>query len=412
MKRSTLTILVLFAALSAITAQGDFTNGYIIKNDGNLVYGQVAYIAKGYTPKECVFRWFDISEVYTFLPGDIEAFGFTYGMRYKSAVIDGKKVFIACLTEGILDLLFDGNTMYLDGMGLEVVPLGNTGGSVNAEGKMLSFNNYRDLIENLPDPENKFSVPANISLKPEIMREAIADYNKSRGSHTTVFSMKNPSAIFEGMKNQGAFFNNFGVTAGVNASRYAVELSTSVLGTKIIPQMDFFEKTPVIGLLFNHSLIRGNDNLYLQTEIMAFKTNVYFYNEYYLSLRTYRTDINIGYTGIKVPVSFKVNFLNGNFRPFVHAGGFLMFNLFAKYTREGETETSDNIVRTFTDNSISLYKSIMGVHAGVGMKINIRHSRSIFGEFRCEYGSGLYDIALDQKTLSYNIIAGFTFPYL
>ena len=122
-------------------------------------------MSKGYTAKECLFRWFDISTEHLFLPGDIEAFGFTHGMRYKSVFDRGGKIFMACLTDGELDLLYDGSRMYLDGMGLDMVPLGNDAGSVNADGQMVSYSDYRDLIEKLPDPDNKFTVPSDISLK-------------------------------------------------------------------------------------------------------------------------------------------------------------------------------------------------------------------------------------------------------
>lgn len=405
MRRSVLTILLLFATLSAITAQGEFTNGYIIKNDGTLVYGQVGYVAKGFTPRECVFRWFDISEAYTFLPGDIEAFGFAYGMRYKAAVIDRKKIFVACLTEGVLDLLYDGNRLYLDGMGLGMVPLDNSSGSVNAEGKMVSFNGYKDLIEKLPDPENKFTVPADISLKPEKMAEVIASYNRSRDSHATIFAMNNPSGIYDEMRNQGAFLNNYGVSAGINASKYSA-VSTS----EGIPQMDFFEISPVCGLFYNRSLSRKNDRFSLQVEVMVFKTSIYFYDEYYERSTTYRSDINIDYVGLKVPLCLKISFRDGRFKPFLNAGAFNMLTLGASYTREGEKEDMNHYIKPFSDNSIVLNKSILGILAGAGMKIDFNQHQSAFLELRCEYGSGIYDIKeLDQHLLSFNIVAGFSF---
>jgi len=391
------------------SAQSEFMNGYIIKKDGSYTYGQLKYISKGYSVKECVFRWFDISSEYIFLPGDIEAFGFTHGLRYKTVNDGGQKIFMACLTDGDLDLLYDGSNLYLDGIGLDMVPLGANGGSVNADGKIVSYDDFRDLIEKLPDQENRFTVPADISLKPEKMAEVIASYNESRGAKALIFAMRNPTGVFEEMRNLGAYMVNYGVLAGMNASRYYAEkVNFSYLG--FIPEMDFFEITPIVGLWYNRPLTRKKDRFTIQGEIMAFKTNVYIYDERVSYSTTTRSDINLSYTGIKVPVFFRVSFLEGGIKPFISAGGFGMVNLGAKYSREGETENAVHVVRPFTDNTLLLNKYMYGGLAGIGVKKEFSPKKSFMVEFRAEYGSGIYDRdGIDQHTVSFNIIAGFDF---
>lgn len=420
MKKAALTILLFCTMLSVTSAQDDFLKGYIIKKDGSFVYGQVRYIAKGYTPGECVFRWFDISETHVFKPGDIEAFGFTYGMKYKTAVYDGKKLFIACLAEGVLDLLYDGKRLYLDGMDLVMVPLDNSSGSVNAEGKMVSYNGYRDLIEKLADPENKFSVPPDISLTPEKMRDVILDYNRSRGSQATGFALNNPLGDYEELRNQGAFMNHYGVLGGINASKYVITRIDDLLG--YFPEMNFFEITPVFGLFYSRSLLRKNDHFSFQAEIMTFRTNVYLYGEfiddYYYPTKTYRVDVNTSYIGIKVPLIIKVSFLKGNLKPFLDVGAFGMLNLSAKLSRVVE-EDIDYVVRTEYNNSVGLKNGLIGGLAGAGFTFDLDQHHSIFLELRGESGSGLYK-GLDesslyanqdifQYTISFNIVAGFDF---
>ncbi len=412
MKRSASTVLLLFVLLSANIAQGDFTSGYIIRKDGSLVYGQIEYITKDFTPKVCVFRWFDISAVYSYGPGDIEAFGFTYGMRYNTAVVNGSKTFIACLAEGALDLLYDGSKLYLNGLGLDMVQLDNSAGSFNAEGQMISFNGYRDLIEKLPDPENKFRAPPDISLKPEKMTEVIASYNRSQGSKATTFALINASGVYEEMRNQGAFLDHYGLLGGLNASKYLITKIYHQHG--YIPEMNFFEFSPLFGLFYNRSLSRKNDHFFFQAEVIAFRTNVYIYDEYYdefYSLsQTYRIDINMGYTGLKVPLSFKVSFLKGSFKPFLDVGVFGMVNLDTRYTREIETEDLNHVVRSDSDNSVVLNNGIIGGLAGAGFIIDINPRQSIFLELRGETGSGLFNIEdIAQKTISFNVVAGFDF---
>ena len=409
MKRGLLIIFLIVSLCGIVPAQSEFMNGYIIKKDCSYTYGQLKYMSKGYTAKECLVRWFDISSEYLFLPGDIEAFGFTHGMRYRSVFDRGGKIFMACLTDGELDLLYDGSRMYLDGMGIDIVPLGNNAGSFSADGEMVSYSDYRDLLEKLPDPDNKFSVPSDISLNPEKMAEVIASYNSSRSVKATVFALKNPSGVYEEMRNLGAFMSNYGVLAGMIASRYDAEkVNYSHLG--FVPEMDFFEVTPLFGLWYNRPLTRKRDNISAQGEIMVFTTNVYMYDERETSYVTQRSDINLSYTGIKVPLFLKVSLLEGSVKPFFSAGGFAMFNLGAQYSREGENEDNFHVVRPFTDNSMILNTSMFGALAGVGVRKELSPKKSFSLEFRAEYGSGIYDReGINQKTISFNLIAGFDF---
>jgi len=409
MKRYLLTIILTVMLCGSTSAQLEFMNGYIIKKDGNYTYGQVKFVARGYTVNECVFRWFDISNEYTFEPGDIEAFGFAHGMRYKTVASGGREIFMACLADGELDLLYDGKRLYLDGMGLEMVQLDNDEGSVNAAGEMLSYNSYRDLIEKLPDPANKFTPPADIPLKPEKMTEVIAAYNDSRSANASTFPLSNPSGVYEEMRNLGAYMGNYGVLAGMNASNYFAEKSNSTVRV-FIPEMDFFEITPVIGFWYNRPLKRGSDLFSIQGEIMAFRTKVYIYEETVTSSATTRSDINFSYTGIKAPLFLRVSLLKGSLRPFISFGGFGMINLGTSYTREGEVENTLHVVRPFTDNSLLLSKSSYGGLAGIGIKKELNPRQSFSVEFRAESGTGIYDAnGLKQQTLCFNVIAAFDF---
>lgn len=409
MNRYLLTIILTIIFTGFTSAQTEFMNGYVIKNDGSYTYGQVASISKGYSVDECIFRWFDISAEYTFKPGEIRAFGFTYGMRYKSVMSGKRAFFMACLTDGEVDLLYDGKKMYLDGTDLFLVPLDNSSGSFDLDGKTVTYSGYRDLLEKLPDPGDDFTVPADIPLSPEKMAEVIAVYNRSRGSDVTVLAMKNPGGMYEEMRNLGLFVSNYGFLAGMNASRYDAEIQEN-MNSFFLPEMSFFEVIPMAGVFYNRPLGRKSDLLSLNIELMAFKTNVYMYSETVKYSTTTRSDINLSYTGIKIPVSLRLTFLEGSFKPYVDAGIFAMASLGGKYTREGEVENSSHVVRPFTDNSLAVNKSINGVFGGIGLKKEFTPKQSVSLEFRTEYGSGIYDNNdIKQNTLSYNVIVAIDF---
>ena len=405
-----LLIVILFVALcGTISAQSEFMNGYIIKKDGSYTYGQLKYINKGFVVKECVFRWFDISSEYVFLPGDIKGFGFSNGMRFVSADLEGRKVFVSCLTDGELDLLYDGKTLYLDGLDLNMVPVDDGAGSINSAGKIESYSGYRQLVEKLPDPENRFTPPADMTLKPERMAEVIAAWNRSQGHDASAFPTNNPAGLYEEMRNLGAYRANYGVLAGVNASQYSAKKTNYYL-SGFVPEMDFFEVVPLIGLWYNRPVSRANDLFSFNAEVMAFRTNVYMYDEFSNYAGVTRSDINLSYTGIKLPLSFRISMGEGSLKPFFGLGGFGMLNIGARYSREGEIENTSHVVRPFTDNDLLLNNSMFGALAGFGIKKELNPKQSFSLELRAEYGSGIYERqGISQKTLSFNIIAGIDF---
>ncbi len=409
MKLRLLLIILSVTLCCTISAQSEFMNGYIIKKDGSYTYGQLKYISKGFTVKECVFRWFDISSEYVFMPGDIKGFGFSNGMRFLSADLEGRKVFVSCLTDSELDLLFDGKTLYLDGLDLNMVQVDDGAGSINSAGKMESYNGYRQLVEKLPDPENRFTPPADLSLKPDRMAEAIAAWNRSQGHDVSVFPTINPSGLYEEMRNLGAYLANYGVLAGVNTSQYSAKKADYYL-SGFVPEMDFFEVVPLVGLWYNRPVSRANDLLSFNAELMAFRTNVYMYDEFTNYAGVTRSDINLSYTGIKLPLSLRISMGEGSLKPFFGLGGFGMINLGARYSRKGEIENTSHVVRPFSDNDLLLNNSMFGALAGLGIRKELNPKQSFSLELRAEYGSGIYHRqGISQKTLSFNIIAGIDF---
>lgn len=410
MKRYLLAAVMAIIFTGIASPQKEFLNGYVIKNDGSYTYGQVAFISKGYSVTECLFRWFDISVEYAFKPGEIKAFGFTCGMRYKSVMSGKRGFFMACLVDGEVDLLYDGKKMYLDGEGIDLIPLDNGSGSAILDGNVVNYKGYRELLEKLPDPGNNFTVPTNLTLSPERMAEVIAAYNKSRGADATILAMKNPEGIHEEMRNLGLIVSNYGFLAGMNGSRYDTKKGKATRSS-FVPEMNFFEVIPMAGAFYNRPLSRKSDLLSLNLEIIVFNTNVYIYSEtVQIHYETVRSDITLSYTGVKMPLSLRFTFLEGSYKPFINAGLFTMVNLGGKYTREGEVENSMHVVRPFTDNSLMVSKTINGLHGGIGIKKEFSPKHSISLEFRAEYGSGIYDLdGLMQNTLSFNIMAAIDF---
>jgi len=203
--------------------------------------------------------------------------------------------------------------------------------------------------------------------------------------------------------------SNYGFLVGMNASRYDVKKVRPV-SVSFVPELNFFEVIPMAGAFYNRPLSRKSDLLSLNLEIMIFSTSIYMYSESVQYYATTRSDITLSYTGIKMPLSLRLTFLEGSYKPFINAGLFTMVNLGGKYTREGEVENSMHVVRPFTDNSLTVSKTINGLLGGIGIKKEFTPKHSISLEFRVEHGSGIFNLnGLKQNTTSLNVIAAIDF---
>ncbi len=408
MKRYLLTLTTLLILSGIALPQAEFTNGYIIKHDGTITYGQVANVVKGYTAQQCTFRWFDLSEVVKFGTDDIAGFGFTYGMRFKS-VSDGRRVqFMACLTDGLLNLLYDGSRLYLDGMGMSMVALGREGGSTNVEGKLVHYSNYSDLLQQLPDPEGRFTLPAELPLNPAGMAEVIAAYNQSRGYRSALYPLKTQTTRNDEIRFGRGATNSYGLIAGVNASKYIVGHTVNNR-TQYLPSMDFFEINPLLGIYLTRPLTRRKNPPTVTVALIAMKTSFYIYDEYRFYVDMVRNDVSVNYTSIKVPVSIRMSLGEGKFSPFLSAGGFVMITPDAKYVRDFEVEDQYHVVNIFTDETTKIRNPTMGVMAGGGIKLQLDPQRTLSVELRAELGPGLYSdprfSKASQSTLGFNLLA-------
>ncbi|MBD0400148.1 hypothetical protein [Flammeovirga sp. EKP202] len=109
-KKVTFSFLLLFLSLS-IYAQNDWRAGYIIKKNGDKVYGQIDYRAPRSNSAFCLFKENEEQLVgKKYLPEEIEGYRFVDGKYYISKSIQlGKKVkmvFLEYLIDGAVDIFF------------------------------------------------------------------------------------------------------------------------------------------------------------------------------------------------------------------------------------------------------------------------------------------------------------------
>ena len=409
---SCLVPLLLTTSLST-KAQSDFQEGYIVKNDNKLVSGLIKFTGDDYTPSECVFKWFDISQSITYSPEDIKSFGFINGGRFESARLDNKRVFITCLVKGKVNLLYDGKTIYVENAVIGITPLTKRAVQLNLPEGKVKTTDYKDLLNKLLTNTPSFSIPDNIALNTSEIKDLIVKYNVSSKSETRIFTTNKKDEFYTEMQNIGAYTSRYGVIGGVNATRiFATAKETYI--SMFIPEMTFYEYTPVAGIFFNHQLNRSKEKIMVQAELLVFRNSIYIYNEanYGYGHDKYRSDITISYTGIKVPLFIQANLFKGKGKiiPFINMGIFYTKYLGGNYTRVGEYETATHIVRPFEDNSLHIKSQAKGIMLGGGVKYKINAKNYLFLDMRAEFCDGIFTTKdLSQHISSFNILGGYNF---
>lgn len=417
MKKNLLLLLLIVSSsfINNVTAQKVFIDGYIIRNDGSIIYGKIESVKKDNTPAECIFRWFDIAHPLIYKPGDIKAFGFLGGNRYDTKKIKNRQVFISCLASGSANLYYDGKTMYVETEETSApVPLTKGNAEMILAGNSVTASGFRDVLQKTLNGKPGFSLPEKINLDKKSVTGIVSSYNRQSGKASQVYAETNQNLYFGEMSNAGKFKFTYGVTAGITELKFKatdIDLYNSIF----LPQMTSYKIIPTGGIFVEKQLSRIKDIIDLHAEISFLNNNMYLFNieeQKNYPYMTIRSDIFIKYSAIKAPVYLQFNLSQKKIVPYISVGGFYSYLAGASYKRNYETEDSNNNVRQFTDNSLTIKNKEYGWLAGFGIKYKINPKTSAFIQGRYESGSGIYYSAQDplsQSSSSISILAGVKF---
>lgn len=89
-----------------ITGQSNLKPGYIIDNNNDTIYGQVANNEYRINSAKCEFIPENEENIKTYYPGDIYSYRIIDGKYYVTKSIEGKKYFVEYLVNGKMDLFF------------------------------------------------------------------------------------------------------------------------------------------------------------------------------------------------------------------------------------------------------------------------------------------------------------------
>lgn len=148
MKLKGLLLLVFLSSTGLVRAQSNFKPGYIIKNPGDTIYGQIDYRGDLIMGRTCKFKS-DDNTVVKYFPGDIIAYRFIDGKYYISREINGKKVFLEYLIKGKVNIYYlrddSGNHYYIDKDDMKMVELPYEEGKKFVDNKEVYYETTRHL---------------------------------------------------------------------------------------------------------------------------------------------------------------------------------------------------------------------------------------------------------------------------
>ena len=105
--KNTNILVVLFILFSTFTeAQTYFKPGYVIKSEGDTLFGEVDYRGGFVNSKVCTFRRNPKESVRHFSPDDIMGYRFRDSKYYISKMVDGKKIFLEFLINGRINIYY------------------------------------------------------------------------------------------------------------------------------------------------------------------------------------------------------------------------------------------------------------------------------------------------------------------
>ncbi len=266
MKLYRLFIIGFLFSTSILKAQTDFKPGFVVKNSGDTIFGEIDYRGDLLMGKICKFKGAD-HPVEEYSPNDVVSFRFIDSKYYISKEVDSKKVFLQYLIKGKVNVYYlrdhKGEHYYLDKEGSELTEIPYKEGiiyindkpyfsSTNKHLGVLSFfmqedPDIQEKVQKVKKPQHK-----NLIKLAEDYHNTVCDGEKCILYEKRQFSIKVIPELLAGL----IYFNGEELMPLSNAGIIKIDKSTSKY---------FFNG----GLITNLWLPSVNEKLYLRTGLLC-----------------------------------------------------------------------------------------------------------------------------------------------
>ena len=253
------TFAILFGLLLSVNmlyTQTDFRAGYVIKLDGDTLYGELDYRSNSSMSKVCTFRKSKGDTIKHYYPNDILAYRFNNSKYYISKELDGNKVFLEFLVNSRIcfyymadDFLADHYYFEKDSVPLIELP-------------------YAEIIKNDNNREYLYKTNKHNGILTYYLQEA-------KGLESEIKLIKKPDH-----KNLIALAQNYNkvVCEGEKCIVYEKKLPPFKIdfeicgGTVSLFDFDDLQKRNTTGIITHIWLPRISENLYFKTGLFGAKS--------------------------------------------------------------------------------------------------------------------------------------------
>ena len=406
--KKTLVILSFFCLIiHPVLSQKVFREGYIVKNNDEILYGLTGFKAGSQTPGECIFKRFEIAIPVTYKPGEIKEFGYVNGNRYKSVSIDGENTFIEVLVSGEIALYLKDAKYYLEK---------GTSGLTEVAGQKIfygqgiekkEFDGPTSFLNYLT--EGKINITEKINIKKDLV-SLVSDYNQKSGEFNIVYRQDYSSNMLTGKSlRSGIRIWSIGVLGGINI--YSLSLKPEAKYYLPDPESEI---APVAGLGYERIISRVNNKTSLRIEFLFIRQTFYSYGESSYGVEKYKDDAFFDFTGMKIPVMIQYSFTSGGLVPYLNGGISFLGFIKKNYLHIRETESYGYEINTTEDNDMQFHPGELTGLLGAGIRLKITNNLKIDLQGRIELGSGLFKPGTElreysQHSLQPTVLLGVSF---
>jgi len=378
-------IIILFSLLFFFTnafSQPGFRPGFVIKNNGDTLFGIIYYSGNNKLTKECRFKHFDIGKEFRFTGKQIKGYGFRNGRDYTSASFLDKNGFMEVILSGRVTLCQSKkNKLYLSKDGKTPVKLTRA----NMSDGNRQYDDYKEYLHYLMDDQPSLLEPVNnAEFNLASIASLVHEYNTA--SADLVEYSHTPSLNF---------LKDLSVSRNTSSTRLNIRVDYELTFMHAKPNnLKFFEEGgfipswhPFVGIQLEQRINRRVPGLFFDAGLGYYSDEFYKYAEYSdINNGIYRDDIYVGKKAVNLSLGMHYTFSSLVHKPFLRMGMTGDLIPWYSYSRYSEVEQY-GVVRSYASNTIDSYTREMGFYAAAGYDFAIGSSRNLCLEVQYKYGN-------------------------
>lgn len=397
-------ILLTLVISSDLFSQSDFRYGYVLKQNGDTLFGQVNYQKDDQNRKNCVFKHFEIAPTVNYSPNMIKGYGILGEKQFISLHLNDSYVFAEYLVKGKTSLLYlnyKGEHFYLLCENETPIELkNNKTEDLNAK---KVYENYKAYLQSKLQPGDYSQSIKDSKLEIKSLVSLISSYNLSMKYVYEIPDRPKGKSILKDYSILGTKRIQFGVLGGIAYNSFSAKVMSQ--GHK---DADFYlsaanyqnQFNPLYGLFFKWNISRETPRLFLQTNVFYHAVNIHgssaIKNIIYYETVNY-DNFYFKFNELILQETFNVAVVSKpKFKVLPHAGFGITLRKNPSYIRyDDEFNTITKVVKLNEFHDIKILTNELAFLGGVTMDFKLSSARNVLLMLNYEIGSKLIDTKTD-----------------